>query len=283
MWPTWQQAAGFSAALVAIAAFARSRSEGWVQSVGRFCGETAYVSFLYMLWRLAKFIPMVREGGAFARGRQVWRLERVLHFPSEVTLEKWVLNYDWLARAANVYYATLHVPALLTFLAWLFIRHRDQYRPWRNVLAMTTGACLIIRFWRVAPPRLYPDLGFVDMALRYNQSVYGPAGGGVSDQLAAMPSIHCAWAILVGVAAVRVSTSPWRWLAMVHTVLTILVVAVTANHWWLDGVVAGLLLWAAWGIDSTARKLAARWRAGQTRELEVDPPSRPEPVSATAE
>ena len=43
-------------------------------------------------------------------------------------------------------------------LGELFVRHRDQYNPWRNTLAMTTGACLLIRFWRVAPPRLMPSL-----------------------------------------------------------------------------------------------------------------------------
>src|SRR4051794_15184602 len=189
MWPTWDQAAWATAVLTLVAMAARQARAGWVQAVGRFCGETAFVSFLYMLWRLARFLPFVHDTGAFERGRQIWRLEQWLHFPSELAMERWVLRYEWLARASNSFYATFHVPALLCFLAWLFIRHRDRYGPWRNTLAITTAFCLVIRWWRVAPPRLLPDLGFVDMALKFDQSVYGPAGAGVSDQLAAMPSI----------------------------------------------------------------------------------------------
>ena len=284
MWPTWEQALDATIVLGLVALIARFVPVKWVRWVGQFCGETAFVSFLYMLWRLARFLPFVHDTGAFERGRQLYRFEKAIHLPSELTMEKWVLKYDWLARGANSFYATFHVPALLCFLAWLFIRHRDRYSPWRNTLAITTAFCLVIRWYRVAPPRLLPDLGFIDMALKYNQSVYGPAGAGVSDQLAAMPSIHCAWAILIGVAVIRVSPSRWRWLFLIHPVLTVLAVVVTANHWWMDGIVAGFLIAIAWSIDWSCRKLAAKVRAHFRRPAEATDPadSEPEPEPALA-
>jgi hypothetical protein len=60
-----------------------------------------------------------------------------------------------------------------------------------------------------------------------------------------MPSVHVAWAAIVTLAVVTATTSKWRWLVVAHFVLTVLAVTVTANHWWLDGIVAVLLLWFA--------------------------------------
>ena len=93
--------------------------------------------------------------------------------------------------------------------------------------------------------------------------MYGPVGTGVSDQFAAMPSIHVGWAAVVAFGIVRVRPSPWRWLFLLHLVLTALVVSATGNHWWLDGIVAIVLLEVALGIDTLGRRLAARRRASQ--------------------
>ena len=118
---------------------------------------------------------------------------------------------------------------------------------------MLTAACLVIRYLRVAPPRFLPELGYVDLATRYGLSVYGPVGTGVSDQFAAMPSIHVGWAALVSFGIVAASTSKWRWAFMSHLVLTIYAVSATGNHWWLDGIAAIALLGIALRIDDSAR------------------------------
>jgi hypothetical protein len=137
---------------------------------------------------------------------------------------------------------------MLTFLIWLFVRHRDQYRPVRQVMAWTTLGCLLVQLVPVAPPRMLP--GFVDTGLLTHQSVY--SNGLAIDQLSAMPSVHVAWAVIVGYYAWRISPSRWRWLGPAHTVTTILVVVTTANHWWLDGIVAVLILtgcaWSVYGV-----------------------------------
>jgi hypothetical protein len=202
------------------------------------------------------------------------RLEKFLHFPSERWAEALIINQAFLARACNIFYATVHGPALMLFLLWLFIRHRDQYGHWRNALAIMTGCCLFIRFVRVAPPRLMPALGFVDLAAKYGQSVYGPVGTGVSDQYAAMPSIHVGWAALVGFGIVACSTSKWRHLALLHPITTMFVVSATANHWWLDGIVSIILLGLGLAVDTSARRLIARLRSR--------PPEPAEPVLETA-
>ena len=134
-------------------------------------------------------------------------------------------------------------------MIWLFWRHRDVYSRWRNSLAMLTAACLVIRYIRVAPPRFLPELGYVDLATNYGLSVYGPVGTSVSDQFAAMPSIHVGWAALVSFGIVAASTSRWRRVFMAHLVLTVYAVTATGNHWWFDSIAAVVLLAAALCID----------------------------------
>ena len=82
----------------------------------------------------------------------------------------------------------------------------------------------------------------IDTGLQYNQSVYGVLGRGIAGQLQAMPSIHVAWAALIGWGVWRASTSGWRWIGPAHFVITFFVVALTGNHYWLDGIVAMVLL-----------------------------------------
>ena len=181
--------------------------------------------------------------------------------PTELALQEFVAGIDWLARAASTYYAALHVPALVIFLIWLYVRHRDDYPHWRNGLVLLTAACLVIRFVRVAPPRFLPELGYVDLSARHGYDLYGPVGTGVSDQFAAMPSIHVGWAAVVSFGIVAVTTVWWRWLFLAHVIITFLVVAATGNHWWLDGIVAIALLLIGLWVDQLAR----RYRADRAR------------------
>ena len=223
--------------------------------------ELAVVATLYAIWRLARKLPLATAEGAIERARQLDDLQRALGFPSELSLQHFVLDYDWLGRATNVYYATVHVPATIAFLVWLFVRHRNEYPHWRNGLALVTGLCLIIRFVRVAPPRFLPELGYIDLASKYGLSVYGPVGTGVSDQFAAMSSIHVAWAAVVSFGIIGASTSKWRWVFALQVVLTMLAVSASGNHWWLDGVVAIGLLGIALAIDTFVRRTVTRRRA----------------------
>ncbi len=261
-----------AAALLVVALATRGREGRPTRFVCAFAGETALVSVLYAVWQVANALPFEHIPGAEHRGRQIYGLERWLHLPSELAVERWIAPHRLLSEATNLYYATLHVPVLLLFLLWLFVRHRDQYGRWRNALVGLTAFCLFIRFVRVAPPRLLPDLGFFDLGERYGQSVYGPVGAGLSDQFAAMPSIHVGWAAVVGFGAVAISRSRWRWLWLLHPALTMFAVSATGNHWWLDGIVAMALLVIALLVDQAVRRLVVRRRSrGGDRSLSPFP------------
>jgi len=266
-WLPWQPAVISATALATFGVPARRARDRRVALAGAFARETAIVLVLYAIWQLAGQLSVMQVTGALDRGRWVWQLERTLHLPSEVTLQQAVLPYRGLVEAANSYYAIMHVPALVAFLVWLFVRHRDRYPAVRNVLAIATGAALAVQLVPLAPPRMLPRLGFVDTAARYHQSVYEPLGRGLAGQLSAMPSVHVAWAVLIGVAVWSIGRGSGRWIGPGHALVTVLVVVVTANHWWLDGIVAVMLLGLAWELDRSTRRVTRAWQVRSGRVI----------------
>jgi hypothetical protein len=259
-WPTWYHAAILAAVCVVVwwvLGRIRPTRPGTIRvttATRPAAQELAIVASLYAVWRIARKLPLATAEGAIDRARQIDDLQKALHLPSELSLQHFVLEHEWLAQATNTFYATVHVPATIAFLVWLFVRHRDHYPHWRNGIAIVTGFCLVIRFVRVAPPRFLPDLGYIDLSTRYGMSVYGPVGTGVSDQFAAMPSIHVAWAAVVSFGIIAASPSKWRWVFGLQVILTMLAVSASGNHWWLDGIVAIALLGIALAIDTTVRR-----------------------------
>ena len=210
--------------------------------------ETALVCALFGMWQIANGIAHTDHADDIAHGRWIWQLERTLHIPSETSVQHLVLGIHPLIWLSNYYYATAHLTSMVVFLGWLWLRHRDRYRMWRNTLVGFTGMALLVQMIPVSPPRLIGGTGLVDTAMAYGQSVYAVLPPGVADQDAAMPSIHVGWALLIGIAVWSCSRSRWRWLGPAHAVATSLIVVWTANHYWADGIVAAALLGIAWVI-----------------------------------
>jgi hypothetical protein len=267
VWLDWHWAVAFAAILGATGLAARWSPDARIRGAGAFARETALVLALYAIWNYAGKLSLVHVDEAFANGRWVWDVERFLHLPSEVDFEHALMPYPSVMRSLNAYYAVAHVPVLVAGLVWLFVRHRDHYPSLRTTLALTTGACLLVQLTPVAPPRMYPGLGFVDAGEVFGPSVYGKVGTGIADQLSAMPSVHVAWAALVALAVIVASTSRWKYWILAHPILTVVAVTATANHWWLDGIVATAILFIAWGLDRAARAAITRTRARPVVEV----------------
>jgi len=237
--PTWQVAALTTAALLLLAAVLRLLHRPWPAAAAT---EATLVAGLYTAWQLIGTATHRNVAGATANALSVWHVEQALHLPSELALQQAVTPHPWLVQLANGYYLYGHFNPVGLLLVWVFVRHRPAYARVRLLLCLLTASAFLVHFVPVAPPRLVPQLGFRDVALEYGQSVYGSFGAGIPGQLLAMPSLHVGWAILLAYVVVTTSRSRWRWLVLAHPVLMSVDVAVTANHWWLDGVVCGGLL-----------------------------------------
>ncbi|MFN8121318.1 MAG: phosphatase PAP2 family protein [Thermoleophilia bacterium] len=272
----WKDALIVSIPLLAIGTVLRGR-RGAVGGAAAFMRETGIVMALYTLWTYMGSLSLRHVDGAMSRGESVWEVERALHISTEAAIQRFFLEHEGLVRFFNQYYAWVHVPALVVFLVWLFLRHRDRYPEWRTTLAVLTGVCFTIQLISVAPPRMYPEFGFVDTGAAFGQSVYGRLGDPGPAQLGAMPSVHIAWAVLIVWAVVAVSRRRWRWLAVGHAALTFLVVVATANHWWLDGIVATALL------VTVRLALPAMYALGRAVRTAVAPPAPAPAIGLVAE
>jgi hypothetical protein len=263
VWIAWDLAAEIAIALAVVVALTGNVTGRWRIGARATARELALILGLYAVWQWAHEKGVTKVEGAREHALWLYDVQHRWHVPDEIWLQRQVLPHDWLVQALNAYYAVVHVPALICMLVWLFFRHRDRY-PWvRNTLALVTAGCLFLQTIPLAPPRMFPELGFVDTGLLYNQSVYGRGGSGISNQLAAMPSVHVGWALIVALAVVVVSTSRWRWLVLAHPVLTVVAVTATANHWYGDGIVAGAILVVSLVIVAAAERVTRRWRAAR--------------------
>jgi len=264
---SWEQAAGAAAGLAVATVALRAARKPRLASVAVFTQETALVIALFALWQYAGSFSVMGPGGALSRARWIWNFERAIHLPSETAIQRLFLPHPVLIQFFNLYYDVLHFPVLIATLIWLFVWHRGRYGRWRTTLAVFTGISLLVQFIPVAPPRMLPGTGLVDTAVIYHQSVYSNATGFDPDQLSAMPSVHVGWAILVAIALITTAHSRWRWLAVLYPAMTTLAVIVTANHFWLDGIAAAIILLLVLAAQILVRRLIAA-RSGLSAETE---------------
>ena len=212
--------------------------------------EVLLILVLFLAYKAGRLAVAsdVQEAGANAR--DVWHLERMLHLPSEHLVQGWLLQSHALTRLANEFYAFVHFPATVAFLVWMWVWRPAFYLGARRSLALVTALALVIHIsFPLAPPRLVPSLDMVDTAALVGPAVYGdPRTDTLTNQFAAMPSLHIAWSVIVALALIRATRTRWRWLWVIHPTLTTLVVVGTANHYWADGVAAGLLVVTAFAF-----------------------------------
>lgn len=206
--------------------------------------EVVLVLGLLALYRLGRTLATGHVEEAEHNAAHLWSLERSLHLLNEDSVQHLLLHSRFLVEAANRYYVTVHFPLTGIFLIWLFLRHHGSYYRLRNTLVLTTLFGLLFTvFVPLAPPRLFTGDRLIDTMQIFGPSAYNPdSTTGVANQYAAMPSLHIAWAVLVGITVVRVSRSRWRYFAILHPIITIFVVVGTGNHYWLDGFVGLALL-----------------------------------------
>lgn len=206
--------------------------------------EAGIVTVLFLLYNGGRLVVRDSEALAIEHAGLVRRLQSVLPLPSEAWIQGVAAQVPYLFEIANRYYAWLHFPVIIAFLVWGFWRRpRAEYVWARNLLVVTTFLALAIHLvFPLAPPRMFPEWGFVDTMTRLGPSPYDGASAAVANQFAAMPSLHIGWALLVAVVLARTAPRPLAWLAVVHAAVTVVVVVITANHWWLDGLVVAAVL-----------------------------------------
>ncbi len=222
-----------------------AQSQKLTQRRTRWWVELLAIAWLLWLYDATTNLAPLRLSIALGNARGMLHLERVLHIDPELALDRWLAAHQTLGLILSDYYDNAHFIVTLGVLGYLWWRRTDLYRPLRNSLVLVNVIAFVV-FWRfpVAPPRMLD--GFTDIVASSHAFGSWHTGSLAShaNQLAAMPSLHMAWAGWCTVAVWRISERRWlRVLAVIYPCVTAFAVLATGNHYLLD-VIAGLLVLA---------------------------------------
>jgi PAP2 superfamily len=220
---------------------------------------------------------------AFTNAVRVIRAETALDLFHEQTVQAWFLPYKWFIQFWNTWYGTMHFIVTLAVFILLFLKRRDVFPQWRNTLAAMTALAIVgFAFFPLMPPRLLDEpcpaqdpssyggeciysserpeggWGFVDTLSEFGGpwSFDSDTMASISNQYAAMPSMHIGWSTWCAVAVWPLLKRRWlKVLVALYPLATLFCIIVTANHFWLDG--AGGLL--AFGVGAIIGWGMYRW------------------------
>ncbi|UNO42449.1 phosphatase PAP2 family protein [Streptomyces sp. MST-110588] len=202
--------------------------------------EILLIAISYWAYSLIRNAVPEQKAQALRNADWIWRAEHSLGIAVEHTINHAVDSVTWLIVSMNYYYATLHFILTIGVLVWLYRWHPGRYAAARLALFATTGVALLgYYFYPLAPPRLMPGGDFIDTVIVHH--TWGSMASGnlatMSNQYAAMPSMHIGWSLWCGLTIALVAKPVWaKVLGLLYPVTTLIVIVSTANHFWLDAV-----------------------------------------------
>jgi hypothetical protein len=234
---------------------------------------------------VCKVLPSTPEQ-AFNNAMKVIQLERAVGLFHEETIQEWFLPHRWFIQLLNTYYGTAHFVITIAVFIVLYLKRKDVFAFYRNALGATTALAIIgFFFFPLMPPRLLdapcPPHGYGGACIEHEQRNFNSAesfgfvdtleeyGGPwdfnssamatISNQYAAMPSLHIGWASWCAFAVWPLMKRRWLKAAvLLYPAFTLLCIIVTGNHFWIDGVggqiVLGFGFLIGWAMHRTNQK-----------------------------
>ncbi|MDI5961660.1 phosphatase PAP2 family protein [Streptomyces sp. SL13] len=228
---------------------------GWIRRPRRprLWFEVLLIGVSYWIYSLVRNAVPEQEAAAMHHADQIWRLESTLGINVEDHINHVMNSVTWLIVGMNYYYATLHFIMTIGVLVWLFRKHPGRYASARLTIFTTTAFALVgFYFFPLAPPRLMRGGDFVDTVTVHH--TWGSMASGnlshVSNQFAAMPSMHIGWSLWCGLTMAMLAKHVWvKVLGLLYPAVTLLVIISTANHFWLDAVGGVVCLAVGLGVS----------------------------------
>ena len=228
-----------------------------------------------ILYETVRGVAESNPAVAFSNARAIVDFEQSTGLFFEQGLQAWAMGQRVLIDMANFMYVNSHFVMTTGALVWLYLRHNDRFYFVRNMFMVAMGLALVgYVLMPTAPPRFFPELGFVD-TIAYYVNVKHDSGlvALFFNPYAAVPSMHVAFALMVSVPAllvVRSRVAKALWAA--YPLVVAFVVIVTGNHWFMDAVAGALVagtaalvakhvlerIWpAAWSWSAAPRQATA--------------------------
>jgi PAP2 superfamily len=244
---------------------ARVLPSGWLDVLR----QVALFGMAYLAYRLVRGMVEGEATAAFQHARELIRIEERLHLFIEPSVQTWAASSHLLMDISSWLYVNAQTTVTVGALIYLYLRHNRSFYFVRNMLFISMAIALVgYAVFPTAPPRFMPEWGFFDPVADFT-GVHidtGHGGGGASTTLtniyAAVPSMHVAFALLIGWPLARLVR--WRALRvawLLYPLLIAFVIVVTANHFILDALLGALTAGvSAYGACWLARARPAVWR-----------------------
>jgi hypothetical protein len=234
---------------------ARFLPQGWTDVLRQlllFCGA-------YWLYRIVRGMTDGRVGEAFGNARELIGLERGMGLFFEPAVHAWAESSQWLIDGASWMYVNSHFAITTVTLGFIYLRRNRSFYFIRNMFMVAMGIALVLyAAYPTAPPRFMPEWGFQDSVARFTGlTAEGSSADALYNPFAAVPSMHVAFALMIGIPMASMSRRRWvKALWLVYPLMVTFVVVATANHWWFDAFACALVA----AVAAFAALLFARWR-----------------------
>ena len=220
----------------------------------------------YFAYRLARGLVEGRATAAFQHARQLISIERTLHLFVEPSVQAWASGSHLVMVIASWTYVNAQGPVTIAALLYLYVRHNGNFYFVRNMFMIAMAIALVgYTVFPTAPPRFMPEWGFIDTVADLtpvNVSHTSASMSAFFNPYAAVPSMHVAFALMIGWPLARLSRrSPLRILWVLYPFVMTFVIVVTANHFIADALLGALTAGAsAYGASWLARARPSVWR-----------------------
>lgn len=216
--------------------------------------ELAGIAVLYALYEVFRGVADGSFHVAMNHTDSIVALERWLGVFFEREVQLWANRVPALPSVLGVAYIALHFAGTAGVLAWVHRSHRAHFALVRTTLVVSTAVALVVYvLYPAAPPRL-ADLGFADtVSAHTGLNLSSDMLGSLYNPIAAVPSLHFGYALIVGVAVARLAQGrTMRIVGALYAPFVLFVIVATGNHFLFDAAAGALVTVVAWAV---ARRL----------------------------
>ena len=215
-----------------------------------------------LVYQVARGVADRDAARAFENGLKVIDIEQRAGSLFELSLQGVLQSSQLLVTLSSWTYWLSQFTVLGLTLLWVYLWHNDRFLRFRNWVITANliglGGYVLLP---TAPPRMFPDFGYADTLASFSSLNHGSALIELaSNPYAAMPSLHAADSLIVGITMaliVRSKVAKGLWLLWPAWVW--FCVMATANHFWLD-IAAGVVVAALAAAIVFRRQLRERFR-----------------------
>lgn len=230
----------------------------------RWTVEVLLFAIALVAYQLSRTIVIGDASDAAKNAWEIIGIEKAYGIFFESDIQHWMLDNLHVTQFLNHFYVWAHLPVTAFFFVWLYRRHQDVYPFVRNAFFVANAAALaVFVVFPVAPPRLMTNEGFVDtLSIISGIDLHAGQLSGWFNPFAAVPSMHFAYALMIGVvAAILIRPWPLRLLVLTYPMIVFVTIVGTANHYVFDAFAGGAVMCAAFGVTALWR----RWRERAAR------------------